>query len=218
MKNDILKSDEYEWSVWYRYSEFDDKNYINFMHDCLSLVRNNTILELGPFLGWHTSIMVKLGAKKIICVEPNKKCIQEEVFQTNSVTVNLHSCTANDYYAYNNESVDMVVCCGLLHHLHSPIHLLEKIINISKPKYILIETTDNNDIDLNDEKFYLPGNAFTDTNITFPILKHMIMPTQTMIECIQTTNYRIEKINSCNGYWNNNSKPTIVSTILFKKI
>jgi len=218
MKNDILKSDECEWSGWRRYSELDDKNYINFMHKCLSLVRNNTILELGSFLGWHTSIMLKLGAKKIICVEPNKECLREEVFQTNSDTVALHNCTANDYYACNNESVDMVVCCGLLYHLHSPIHLLEKIINISKPKYILIETIDNCDIGVNDEKFYLLGNAHTDTNITFPILKHMIMPTQTLIDCIQTTNYRFEKINSCKGYWNNSSKPTIVSTILFKKI
>jgi SAM-dependent methyltransferase len=218
MKNDILKSDACEWSVWHRYSELDDKNYINFMHDCLSLVRNNTVLELGSFLGWHTSIMLKLNAKKIICVEPNKECIQEEVYKTNSGTVNLHSCTANDYYSYNNELVDIVVCCGLLYHLHSPIHLLEKIINISKPKYILIETVDSNNIGLYDEKFYLPGNAHTDTNITFPILKNMVMPTDTMIECIQTTNYRIEKINRCKGYWNNNSTPTVVTTTLFKKL
>jgi SAM-dependent methyltransferase len=219
MKNDISTTDTSEWSTWHRSSELDDKNYINFMSNCLSKVKDKTVLELGSFGGWHTEIMLKFNPKKIICVEPNKECIEEEVYKKNTGTITLHSCTANDYYTYYNDLVDIVVCCGLLYHLHSPIHLLEKIINISKPKYILIETIDNSDIGFHNAKFHVAGNAYADINVKFPILKFMSAPANSIIECVETTNYRVEKINRCKGQWNNNrSTSHIVSTILFKNV
>jgi len=217
MKNDPIIDERDEWSGWQRLSEIDDINYINFMSSCLSLVRDKHILEFGSGLGWHTKIMLKFEPKKIICVEPDKERAEEEVYKNNNI-VTLYSSTANDYYSQNNDSVDMVVCCGLLYHLHSPIHLLEKIINVSKPNHILIETIDGSDIQFIDEEFHSLGNAHSDKNVKFPILKLMTVPADIIIECIETTNYRVEKIHRCKGIWNNNQSPSIVSTILFKNI
>lgn len=205
-------------STWHRLSELDDQNYIDFMFNCLAICNNKTILELGSFGGWHTDIMLKFNPKKIICVEPNKECSEEEVYKNNSDVVALHSCTANDYYTDNNNLVDVVVCCGLLYHLHSPMHLLEKIINVSKPRYILVETIDYDDAGFHNAEFHVAGNAHADKDTKFPILKFMSVSANTIIECVETTNYRVEKINRCKGQWSNQSKSHIVSTILFKNI
>jgi SAM-dependent methyltransferase len=216
--NNIFGNGIDECSGWYRMSELDDINYLNFMSNCFSMVRNKTILEIGSGFGWHTKIMMTFDPKKIICVEPDKRFEHEEVYKKNTDMITLHSCTANDYYARNDELVDMVVCCCVLYHLHSPVHLLEKIINMSKPKYLLIETVDGNNTVFGNEKFEEVGNAHRDANVEFPILKAMCLPANAIIECVETTNYRVEKIHRSMGKWNNNPSPSLVSTILFKNI
>lgn len=216
--NDIFGNGIDDCSGWYRMSELEDIKYLNFMFDCFSMVRNKTILEIGPGFGWHTKIMLKFNPEKIICVEPDERFESEEVYKKNTDIITFHSCTANDYYSRNNESVDIVVCCCVLYHLHSPIHLLEKIINVSKPKYLLIETVNGDDLVFGNEQFEELGNAHRDENVKFPILKAMHLPANAVIECVETTNYKVDKINQTMGKWNNNPSPSLVSTILFKSV
>ncbi len=63
-----------------------------------------------------------------------------------------------------------MVCCGVLYHFHSPVYLLEQIVNNFTPKYILIESTFGDELYLNDNNFFLnwgdeidnePGNRIT---------------------------------------------------------
>jgi SAM-dependent methyltransferase len=216
--NDIFGNDIYEFSGWRRMSESDDINYLNFMFNCFSMIKNKTILEIGSGFGWHTKTMLKFDPKKIICIEPDKRLQEEEVYITNKKIVTVYNCTANDYYAHYNNSVDIVLCCNVLYHLHSPIHLLEKIINISKPKYLLIETVDGNGMSFGSEQFGGCGNAHQDAGVEFPILKALYLPANTIIEFVETTNYRVEKMHKSMGYHSNNPSPSLVCTILFKNI
>jgi 2-polyprenyl-3-methyl-5-hydroxy-6-metoxy-1,4-benzoquinol methylase len=181
----------------------------------LSIVKDKTVLELGSFGGWHTNLMINLGAKAITCVEPNLSICNNDVYKHN--IVRLESCTANDYYLGKNIStVDVVTCLGVLYHLHSPLHLLEQIINKSQPKYLLIETTFNSKTYITDEVYNVPGNAQADSQITMPILTNLIMSMEEIIKCVETTSYKLVKCENNRNKFQTVSKKDI-SIALFEK-
>ena len=197
-----------------------DTAYLNYIADFLSVVKDSTVLELASFSGWHTKLMLDLGAKQVICIEPNKDSLNgdgiDAVYADERVT--LHCCTANDYYSNKaTETVDVVTCMGLLYHLHSPIHLLEQIINKSSPKYIVIETTYNTSSFLSNEVYNTPGCAYNDKNITMPIQKNMPISMEDIIRCISTTNYKVVKYEHCRDKFTAHSKKHI-SIGLFERI
>lgn len=170
----------------------DDVEYIDTVSEILSIVKNKVVLELAPFLGWHTSIMLNNGAKEIICVEPNPSVAGLPVYS--DPRVSLHISTANDYYKTNPETVDVVTCMGLLYHLHSPLHLLEQIINFSKPEYLIIETIiRNTPIELVHETYNVHGNAFKDRGITKQIPYAMILDVRDISSCICSMGYSLIK-------------------------
>ena len=64
--------------------------------------------------------------------------------------------------------VDVAVCCGVLYHLHSPIYLLELIVNKTDPEYIILESVvikkDNRVYEYTEvetEVDNIPGNRYT---------------------------------------------------------
>ena len=170
----------------------DEVEYLETVSEILSLVKDKVVLELAPFLGWHTSIMLNNGAKKIICVEPNSIVIGSAVYS--DPRVNLHISTANDYYKTTRETVDVVTCMGLLYHLHSPLHLLEQIINFSNPEYLIIETVIRSDsIELVYEEYNVPGNAFKDRGITKQIPYTTTLDIRDFSSCICSMGYSLIK-------------------------
>lgn len=168
----------------------NEVEYVDTVSEILSIVKDKVVLELAPFTGWHTSIMLNNDAKKIICVEPNSSVVDSPVFS--DPRVSLHISTANDYYKTNPETVDVVTCMGLLYHLHSPLHLLEQIINFSKPEYLVIETViRSNPIELVHENYDVPGNAFKDRGITNEIPYTMLLGVSDISSCICSMGYSL---------------------------
>jgi len=135
------------------------KKYSDVLDTLFTHCKNKTVLELGSFTGHFTKEIIKHKPKNVLSVEPNA-----DVAPLNA---NTFIGTANDFYKVNKTEFDVVVCMGLFYHLHSPIHLLEQIINISKPKALIIETVNGNI--LNKEEYNLPGNAFSDRGINNPL-------------------------------------------------
>ena len=192
-----------------------DNNYLEHVSTFLSVVQGKTVLELGSFGGWHTELMINLGAKTITCVEPNPNICNNTIYKHSAI--NLENCTANDYYSKTNFlPVDVVTCLGVLYHLHSPIHLLEQIINKSQPKYLIIETTYNSKIYITDELYNVLGNARADSEISMPIQTNLIMPIEDIIKCVETTNYKAVKVEHNRNIFRATSKQDI-SIVLFEK-
>jgi hypothetical protein len=186
----------------------DDAEYIDTVSNILSLVKHKVVLELAPFSGWHTSIMLNNGAKKIICVEPNPSVIDSPIYS--DPRVNLHISTANDYYKTSRETVDVVTCMGLLYHLHSPLHLLEQIINFSNPEYLIIETViRNSNITLVHEEYNVPGNAFKDRDITKQIPYTTFLDVRDFSSCICSMGYSLIKHSTHVNQFNHISKRNI---------
>jgi hypothetical protein len=118
------------------------EKYLAFLEqeDIFSPCANASTLEIGPLTGKISKLIQKKRPSKHVTVEP------DPAFRKNlqSFTTN-HSCTYQRYInAYQNE-FDVVVCMGVLYHMHSPWDMIEKIITINKPKTFILETIDVGD-------------------------------------------------------------------------
>jgi hypothetical protein len=136
--------------------------------------QNNVVLEIAPGECAYSNIYKNAGMKKYIAVEPNAEWLRvtqrkmEELNSAESFEF-VHS-TYEDYQL--NQRVDTVYCSGLLYHLASPIHCLEKIVNMN-PDNIILETT---------------GHAFDAS--TGPVMKNGMITTE------HAGGFSLENINS----------------------
>ena len=88
------------------------------------------VLEIGPLIGDITRIIEKQNPDRLVTVEPDPSI---------SAT---HNCTYNDYVDNTKELFDVVVCMGVLYHLHSPFDMIDKMLEVHKPSTIILETMD----------------------------------------------------------------------------
>lgn len=113
--------------------------YLNSICDYFKVCKDNTVLEIAPFFGTHTNVIKYHAPKSITLVEMNEKAL-----------IGLHrrqpdcEIIESDIFSYllEEHKFNVVVCCGLLYHLHSPLYLLELIVNRCDPQYIIIESFD----------------------------------------------------------------------------
>lgn len=140
------------------------ETYISQIQNLFGIVENKTVLEIAAFDGHHTKIILHYKPKDVTIVEANLNActVLQEKFK------NCHI-VADDIFNYLHEThnFDIVVCCGLLYHLHNPLHLLELIANNANPSYIILETIvtkDERNADFLDEQDNLPGNRQVPSN------------------------------------------------------
>ena len=137
------------------------KKYDELLNETFSVCSGKSVLELASFDGHISKFIRKQKPASHYTVEPDT---ERAVYGPNTFIA-----TANDYYNTTVPTVDVVVCMGLLYHLHSPLHLLEQIINKSKPKVIIIESTHAVEAIIQEENFNTTGNAYSDKDISTPI-------------------------------------------------
>ena len=90
----------------------DDPNlmqYLQRIYPDFQICQDRKVLEIGSFHGNHTRIISHYKPKHITAIEPK------------------------------HHEFDVVVCCGVLYHFHSPLWLLELIANRINPTYIIME-------------------------------------------------------------------------------
>lgn len=152
-----------------------DKVWLDYLdilrkEDIFACANNNTVLELAANGGWHSRLIYENNPEKLVCVEPDE-FFKEPLYDTFASQHKNIECfwdTYNEYLQKEKEKFDVVVCCGLLYHLHSPLDCMEKIINIHQPKTLIIENFDVDVEVLNEEDLDLCGNAFTDNTKHIP--------------------------------------------------
>jgi len=125
-----MKSEKERWDY---YLEWSYKEFFS------SITKEDSVLELGPAVGYHTKLILRQNPKILHLVEPDpfsSKALQEVFIP--SCGIEGYTKTYEEFYNQYNLPYDVVVCCGLLYHLLAPLHLLEMIVNYSKPKKIII--------------------------------------------------------------------------------
>ena len=176
----------------------DDKVWLEYIdilreEDIFAYTNNKTVLELAANSGWHSRLIYKNNPKKLVCVEPDTYFYESlhDTFASQYENIECFWDTYNGYLQNKKEKFDVVVCCGLLYHLHSPLDCLEKIINIHQPKILIIESTDVHDEHLNLEKINRRGNAVTDNFNHIPY--NFCIPTEKYKEILSKVNYKCIK-------------------------
>jgi 2-polyprenyl-3-methyl-5-hydroxy-6-metoxy-1,4-benzoquinol methylase len=103
-----------------------------------NVCKDKTILEIGPMFGTHTNLIKHYAPKNITFVELDHNAVTS-VLPTDHPDCEL---IVDDIFLFLEKphNFDVVVCCGVLYHLHSPLYLLELIANRINPEYILLET------------------------------------------------------------------------------
>mgnify|MGYP006275435645 CR=1 FL=1 len=133
----------------YEWDPVAENIYFQSIKDCFNICENNDVLEIAPFLGTHTQLILSNKPKSVTLVENDNKWIPKlKQLYTNCDIIE------NDIFEFiysNNKKFDVVICCGFLYHLHHPFCLLELIANKLQPKYMIIETFDFENLKFIDE-------------------------------------------------------------------
>ena len=116
--------------------------YLDKLYPYLNICQDNKVLEIGPFMGIHTQVAQSYNPEKITLVELNKgalKGLRAKFSRCENIEI-----IEDDIFHYleNPREFDVVLCLGVLYHLHAPLYLLELIVNRVSPKYICIESYD----------------------------------------------------------------------------
>ena len=168
---------------WQKYIDAIQENNV------FACVKDQLVLELAANGGWHSRLIYEHNPKKLVCVEPDN-FFTEPLYTEFASQHNDVECvwdTYNNYLINNKNKFDVVVCCGLLYHLHSPLDCIEKIINIHQPKTFILESIDAEIEHLNDEVLNLCGNAFEDNYKHIPY--SFIIPIKKYKEILSNVGY-----------------------------
>ena len=130
--------------------------YLAFMEQYFTVCKDKTVLEIGPNDGVHTKLISKQSPKYLELIEPDldQFNILDQIENVNNIIVD------DAFFVLSKKHlVDVVVCCGVLYHLHSPLYLLELITNNCDPDYIILDCAiDQKSISFLIEEDNKPGN------------------------------------------------------------
>jgi hypothetical protein len=137
-------------------------DYLNLMdQEYFDICNGKSVLEIGPGnSGFHTELIAKKNTKSIDLIEPGYEI---HTFKLN-LDLDLITIIHDDAMVVLSKPYpkDVVVCCGVLYHLHSPLHLLELIVNNCDPEYIILDCVNSpQKISFIEEIDNLPGHRQT---------------------------------------------------------
>ncbi len=101
-----------------------------------AVAQDRSVLEIGPFWGQHTTVLESYGPQTVTLLEPNSDAaaLLAQKFDYTVIVEDVY------HYLRTVKHYDVVLLCGVLYHLHSPLYLLELIANNVNPEYIITET------------------------------------------------------------------------------
>ena len=139
-----------------------DEYLILMSDEYFSICQGKSVLEIGPHNGIHTKLITKHNPTYLELIEPDTKQSKE----LKSI-VGVDNLIVDDafFVLKDKRPIDVVVCCGVLYHLHSPLYLLELITNHCSPEYIILDcATDQKSISFLCEEDNVSGNRQLITN------------------------------------------------------
>ena len=113
-------------------------DYFSFINKTyFPICKNQRVLEIGAAFGDHSKLIATQSPSYFEIVEGDathakklEKILTIDKVIHNDIILELQE---------NSKPFDVCICLGVLYHLHSPLNLLELIINKCQPKYILLD-------------------------------------------------------------------------------
>jgi hypothetical protein len=116
----------------YRRTQYGDDHRLKYMLYFLD-VRDQRVLELGPFHGTHSFILEKLGVRETVSVEARQENLLhcrklKDLYgleRTTFVLQDIEKLYRREESPLFSPPFDLVFCCGLLYHLPEPAWALQ---------------------------------------------------------------------------------------------
>lgn len=169
-----------DWKVLYSEKHEEWKLYLDSLYPYFDICRDKNVLDIGPYIGIQSQVILSQSPKELTLIEPNKSACTtlKNTFNNENVNVNVIN---DDVFLYlqNIHPFDVVVCCGVLYHFHSPLYFLELIANRISPQYIILETF-TQILEIHEEGDNTPGarhlmNEWKSVNMSLKIPKEIII-------------------------------------------
>jgi hypothetical protein len=162
------------WSIYHDY--ISEK----FLYVC----KDRKVLEIASFNGHQTLAIQHNQPSDLLLVEPNT----ETVTTLESKFPEAEIISQDIFEVYKNDlPADVVVCCGLLYHLHCPIYLLELIVEKSDPEFIILDSTNVKDFTHGQEKINEPGHRYSALKKTAGL--YVVFPHQYINQALENLGY-----------------------------
>ena len=138
----------------------------NEVFDCVN--SQTSVLEIGPFHGAFTDLLLEKNPKRLCLIEPNKHaCVQ--LAEKYRVYQNVLVSSDNVFDMLNQAHVgqfDVVVAFGVLYHWHNPFDFFERVANLIKPEFFLIDSPGTPQIYLSHEELNMLGSKQVGSIVT----------------------------------------------------
>jgi 2-polyprenyl-3-methyl-5-hydroxy-6-metoxy-1,4-benzoquinol methylase len=103
---------------------------------------NRRVLEIAPMDGWFTEEILKFSEKVSVVEYDPKSCLTlRNVFDNR---IKLFKEDAHEFVRKSGLEFETVVVYGFLYHSHSPLSVIEDIVNNISPDCVLLETWESN--------------------------------------------------------------------------
>jgi hypothetical protein len=170
------------------------QEYLQLMsNEYFNICKNQSIIEIGPeSSAIHTNLIIAHNPKYLTIIEAN-----HQVVDNLKNLEGINKLIADDviHVLHEKNPADVVVCCGVLYHLHSPLHLLELITNNCNPKYIILDCViDQKNLQCLPEIDNIPGNRYT-TREWKSAKFNLVIPFEVINSSMQNMGYKLIKKN-----------------------
>jgi hypothetical protein len=116
----------------------DQKDYFKFIDDqYFSVCKSSRVLEIGPHCGSHSKLIINHTPSYFEIVEGDAAAVNN-LLKIPGIDKVVHNDVMIELQK-NTKHFDVCICLGVLYHLHSPLHLLELMINKCQPSYLLLD-------------------------------------------------------------------------------
>jgi len=138
-------------------------DYYDTVYSVLHFIGDKDILEIACFSGEMFHPIQKNKPRSHTAIEPYRRGFDKavETAEEFGYDIDIHNIAYEDMSW--DKTFDVVLCTGLLYHLHSPLHLIETLGNLNS-EYIILEATGALGVDICSNSQY-PGGQTGPTEI-----------------------------------------------------
>jgi SAM-dependent methyltransferase len=139
---------------WQSYSNI----IFNNVFDCIT--PSSCVLEIGPFDGWFSDLILQKSPRYLELVESNIFATKRltEKYKSNTNVKVIEADIFDIIKTYPIHSFDVVIVFGVLYHWHNPIELLEHVTNLIDPSYVCIDNVGASEVYISDEEINVGGS------------------------------------------------------------
>ncbi len=109
-------------------------SFVPFCSQHVGGLNDKSVLELGPFEGFHTHAICQDGVREVISIEANPRNFLKCLIVQNFYRLAAAQFRLGDFSKYleaQERRFDFVLAAGVLYHLYDPIVVLDRIMNVT---------------------------------------------------------------------------------------